>query len=186
MWFFNDLPTLIALPVTLDTLLKGLPILIASLALALTGYQFITRHRPFVGVTDGKLRNEVWGFGVVIKFKNWGEIPASNVHYTITAQLSSSTAPEALEINKSLGVVLPQQEMQTIWWLSLDDDTRTTFEKMYRIPQLKVTVTVKYRGSMLFYKRTSQTFLLDKWGCTAIGPDQEEPPKPDTSTPTTD
>ena len=94
---------------------------LASVAITLTLWQFLARHRPFVGVSDGRsvlqpksISSDLEITGVQLTLKNWGESQANNIwiEYSFLAPGAVQIGSPLEESGEQLPLLFPTQEVR--------------------------------------------------------------------------
>lgn len=140
----------------------------ALVAIALTFWQIVTRHRPFVGVSKAEAwvvsdyheedpRDGADGpgeieriYGIIATVTNWGPIPANFLVATASMNRRSNTEFEDSPTTGEAETLLPGQEMRICFSYSRPLEKTLHLRK----PDLDMVISIKYRGPGLMKRIT--------------------------------
>jgi len=147
----------LSLPIMLDYIAVGF----ALVAIALTFWQLVTRHRPFVGVSKAEAwvvsdveyeedltiaPNEILEieriYGIIATITNWGPVPANFLVATASMTRRSGTEFEDSPTTGEAETLLPGQELRVCFSYSRPLEKTLNLRK----PDLDMVVSIKYTG----------------------------------------
>ena len=103
--------------------LQIVPIVLATVAITLTLWQFFTSHRPFVGISGARLVRVERDLGTsapglqigsVITFKNWGTIQANEINTSVRLAMVPEGIAAAPWRHRNFPELLPRDHIRPL------------------------------------------------------------------------
>ena len=146
MWIFNVFTLFVALS-----------------ALVLTLVQFVTRHRPFVGISDANALVLTNPPGITITLKNWGEVAAENISVEVQ-MMTLDQEPGNVSYHEAhseyIDIIFPTQEAPLMILISPDEVINLNNK---RGASAKVTVSYESRPHFKLETWTYGRFSHDQY-----------------------
>lgn len=96
----------------ISLILSAIAAIASAVAVTLSTVQFLTRHRPFVGVSDLRIENYPSSSEVVATLNNWGEAVGEDVRVTIGPYTYKNNTLQQRPRERYLGELFPGQEIR--------------------------------------------------------------------------